>query len=117
LLAEQTADQLDRSPRRPAALVQKWIEFDNIDGSDQPGFVQQLHDQMRFAVSRAARHRRPNSRRDGRIEKIDVETDMQHAVAGAHMFDEPADQHPDTKLVDLAHFRDANAARAQQVLF
>jgi hypothetical protein len=33
-----------------SALVQKWIEFDNIDGSDQPGVVQQLHDQMRFAV-------------------------------------------------------------------
>jgi hypothetical protein len=51
LLAEQTADRLDRSPRRPAALVQKWIEFDNIDGSDQPGVVQQLHDQTRFAVT------------------------------------------------------------------
>jgi hypothetical protein len=27
LLAEQTADQLDPSPRRPAALVQKRIKF------------------------------------------------------------------------------------------
>jgi len=29
-------------------------------------------------------------------------------VAGVHMFDELVNQHPDTKLVDLAHVRDAN---------
>ena len=44
------------------------------------GIVQQLHDQMRLAIGGAARHRGADAGRDRRIEEIDVERHMQHAV-------------------------------------
>ena len=44
--------------------------------------MQQLHHQMRLAIGRPARNRGADARRDRRIKKVNVQTDMQQAVAG-----------------------------------
>src|SRR6478609_11915146 len=80
LLSEQAADQLDRSARGATALVQERIEFDDVERSDHAGIMKQLHDQMRLAIGRSARHRGADSRRHTRIEEIDIEADMEHAI-------------------------------------
>ncbi len=76
--------------------------------------MQQLHDQMRLAIGGAARHRGADAGRDRGIEEIDVEADMQHAVARLDPFDHPPDQHADAELVDRAHVGDGDAALAHQ---
>src|SRR4030081_3740755 len=72
---------------------------------------------MRLAIGSAARHRRADPRRYGRIQKIDVEADMQNAVARTYPFDDPADQDADTMLVDRAHVCDGDAAIADELSF
>ena len=72
---------------------------------------------MRLAIGRAARHRGADAGRYRRIEKIDIEADMQHAVARLDPFDHPPDQHADAELVDRAHVGDRDAAIAHQLLF
>ena len=81
LQAEQAADQFDCDARGAAAFVEKRIELDDVDRSHQPRVMQQLHDQMGFAIGGAARHRGADAGCHRRIEKIDVEADMQHAVS------------------------------------
>src|SRR6202047_822592 len=71
---------------------------------------------MRLAIGRAARHGRADARRDLRVEKIDVEADMQDAVARLDPFDDPPDQDADTELIDRAHVRHCDAAIADQIL-
>ena len=80
------------------------------------GIVQQLHDQMRLAIGRAARHRGADAGRDRGIEKIDVEAQMQHAVLRPHALDDLADQHADAEFVDRAHVGDRDAALEHQLL-
>src|SRR5262249_52366087 len=53
--------------------------------------------------------------RDVGIEEIDVKADMQHAVAGAHLVDDAADQHADAELIDRPHVGDADLALAYQL--
>src|SRR3569833_4274189 len=69
LLAKQAADQLDRDTRGLAPFVEKRIELNDIHRTHQSGIVQQLHDQMRFAIGRAARDRSADAGRDLGIEK------------------------------------------------
>ena len=80
------------------------------------GIVQQLHDQMRFAIRRAARHRRADAWGHRGIEKIDVEAQMEDAVLRPHALDDLADQHADAELVERAHVGDGNAAFEHQLL-
>src|ERR1700722_6002511 len=72
---------------------------------------------MRLAIGRAAGHGGADAGRQMRIQKIDVEADMQHAVAGFHLVDHPSHQYPDTEPVDLAHVGDADAASPEQIFF
>src|SRR6266702_3815162 len=99
LLAEQAADQLDRGARGPTALVQEWIELDDVNRSYQSGIVQELHDQVRLAIGRSARHRGADARRDAGVEEIDAEADMQYPVARPHALDHAPDQHGNAELV------------------
>src|SRR5437016_6728598 len=115
LLAKQAADQFDSRARGTAPLVEEGVEFDDIDRSNQPGIVQHLHYQMRFSIGRATGHRGADAGRHAGIEKINVETDVQHAVAGFHLVDDAADQHANAELIDLAHIGNADAAAAQQI--
>jgi hypothetical protein len=39
LLAKEAADQFDSRVRRTAPLVEEWVEFDDIDRSNQPGIM------------------------------------------------------------------------------
>ncbi len=117
LLTEQAADQLDCRARGPTAFVQKRIELNDVDRSDDAGIVQQLHDQVRLAIGGTTRHGGADARRHGRIEEIDIEADMQHAIARLDAFDDAADQDGDAELVDLAHVDDPDPARAHQLLF
>src|SRR6185437_4996150 len=115
--AEQTADEFNRGVRGAAPLVEERVELHDIDGTDQPAIMQHLHDQVRLAIGRAAWHGGADAGRQSRVEKVDVETDMQHAVARPHPVDHAADQHPDPELVDLPHVSQADAAISQQILF
>ena len=72
---------------------------------------------MRLAIGGAARHRGADAGRHGRIQKIDIEADMQDAVLRPYPFDHPPDQDTDTELVDRAHVRNRDAAVADQILF
>src|SRR5882724_1692022 len=72
---------------------------------------------MRLAIGRAAGYGGADARRYRRIEKIDVEADMQHAVARLYLLDDPPDQNADPEFVDRAHVRDRDAAIAHQVFF
>ena len=78
--------------------------------------MQQLHDQMRFAIGRAARHGGADAGGHRGIEEVDVEADMQHAVLRPHPLDDLADQHGDAELVDRAHVGDGDAALEHQLL-
>src|SRR3954470_21699002 len=116
LQAEQAADQFDGNARRAAAFVEKRVELDDIDRAHQIRVVQQLHDEMRLAIGCAARHRGADAGRDGGIEKIDIETDMQHAIARPHTLDDLSYQYADTEFVDDAHVGDRNASLEHQLL-
>src|SRR3981081_106462 len=109
-LAKQAPDQFYRGARGTAPLVEKRIKLNNIDRPNQSGIMQHLHHQMRLAIGGAAGNGGADAGRQAGIEKIDVETDVQHAVAGFHLVDDPADQHPNPELVDLAHIGTAAAA-------
>src|ERR1700733_10145836 len=117
LLAKQAADQFDSGARGTTPLIEERVELDNIDGSNQTGIVQHLHHQMRLPIGRATGHRGANARRQMGIEKINVKTDMQHAVTGFHLVDNAADQHAYPELVDLAHVGNADATSPQQLIF
>ena len=72
---------------------------------------------MRLPIGRPARHRGAHTRCELGIEKIDIEADMQYAIAGLNPLDEAADQHADAEFIDLTHVRHADAALVQQILF
>src|SRR3954469_6580001 len=72
---------------------------------------------MRLAIGRSTRHRRAHARCDAGVEKIDVEADMQYAVAGPDALYDAADQYGDAEFVNLAHVDDPDPARAHQLLF
>src|SRR5882672_2065563 len=72
---------------------------------------------MRLAIGRAARYGGADARRYRRIEKIDIEADMQHAVARLYPLDDPPDQNAEPEFVDRAHVGDRDAAIADQVFF
>src|SRR5467141_3848975 len=72
---------------------------------------------MRLAIGRAARHGGADARRYRRIEKIDIEADVQHAVARLYPLDDPPDQNADSEFVDRAHVGDRDAAIADEVSF
>src|SRR5450432_3922460 len=76
----QTGDQIDEQNGGAAAIVEKRIEFDEIEARTQAAVVQHLHDEMRFAKRRAARHGGADPRGDSGIEKIDVETDVKNSL-------------------------------------
>ena len=94
--AEQAAEQFDGDTRGAAALVEERIELDNVDRAHQFRIMQQFHDQMGLAVGGAAGNGGADARCDRRIEKIDVEADMQHAVLRFHLLDHPPDQDGNT---------------------
>ena len=79
--------------------------------------MQQLHDQMRLAVGGAAGHGGADAGRHRRIEKVDVEAEMQHAIFRLDPLDDAADQHGDAELVEGAHVGDRDAALMHQLLF
>src|SRR6266850_3212882 len=72
---------------------------------------------MRLAIGRAARHGGADARRYRRIEKIDIEADVQYAVARLYPLDDPPDQNADPEFVDRAHVGDRDAAIADEVFF
>src|SRR6195256_1496636 len=72
---------------------------------------------MRLAIGRAARYGGADARRYRRIEKIDVEADMQHAVACLYPLDDPPDQNADPEFVDRAHVGDRDTAIADEAFF
>src|SRR6267378_3174733 len=72
---------------------------------------------MRLAIGRAARYGGADARRYRRIEKIDIEADMQHAVACFYPLDDAPDQDADPEFIDRAHVGDRDAAIADQVFF
>src|SRR6266700_6280206 len=113
MLTKEAADQFDCRARGATALVEEWIELDDVDGANQPAIMQQFHDQMRLPIGRPAGHRGADTWREAGIEKVDIKADMQDAVMRAHLVDDTADQHPDTEFVNRAHVGDADAAVAQ----
>src|SRR6202000_1340546 len=116
LLAKQASDQFHHAARGPAALVEERIEFHDIERMHDAGIVQELHDQMRLAIGRAARHRGADARRHFGIEEVDIKTQMQDAIYRLHLVDDAADQDADAELVDLAHVHDADAAKLDEIL-
>ena len=72
---------------------------------------------MRLAVGRPARDGGADARRDRRIEKVDVQTDMQKAVAGANPIDDAADRDGEAVFVQPPHVDDVDAAILQQPPF
>src|SRR5215212_2036498 len=72
---------------------------------------------MRLAVGRSAGYCRPDTGSQIGVDEINVETDVEHAITGFHLFDHAADQHPDAELIDLTHISKTDAALAQQILF
>ncbi len=54
----------------------------------------------------------PDTRRYIRIEKIDIETDMQQAVSGADRVEHPAHDRRHTLFVERAHVEDVDAVLA-----
>jgi hypothetical protein len=77
--------------------------------------LQHLHDQVRLAERGTARDGGSGAGRELRIEEIDVQADMDEAVAPARLVDDAAHQHRGTELVELAHVDNVDAARLQQV--
>src|SRR5271166_6261946 len=88
LPAEQARGQVDQQERAFGPLVEEGVELNKIERRLKAGFIQKLHHQMRLAVSRPAWNCGADTRRDRRIEKVDVQTDMQQAVSGAHPIDD-----------------------------
>ena len=80
LNVRQVRVELDPARLRAAALVEKRVEFDQIEAGDAAAVMQHLHDQMRLPECRAPRHGRADARRHVRIEEIDVEAHMQKGI-------------------------------------
>src|SRR6476469_10450767 len=72
---------------------------------------------MRLAIGCASLHRGADAGRDRGVQEIDVEAEMQHAVARSDPFYHPADQHADAEFVDRAHIGDCDASIAHENLF
>jgi hypothetical protein len=79
--------------------------------------VQQLHDEVGFARGRATGHSGADARGNRRIQKIDIEADVQDAVLRPYPVDHPADQHADAEFVDRTHIRNRDVAITDEVLF
>jgi hypothetical protein len=77
--------------------------------------VQHLHDEMRLAIGEAAGHVGADAWRDGRVEGVEVEAHVQHAVAGRDPLQDTAHEHARAVLVDEAHVHHVDAARHQEV--
>src|SRR5712664_570607 len=72
---------------------------------------------MRLAIGRAAWYGGADARRYRRVEKIDIEADVQHAVARLYPLDGRPDLNDDPEFVDRAHVGNRDAAIADQVFF
>ena len=71
---------------------------------------------MRLPVGRPAGYSGADAGSNRRVKEIDVEAHMQHAIAGAHLVDDAADQHANAELIDRPHVGNVDAAVAQQLL-
>src|SRR5579864_8488158 len=70
LPAEEAGDEIDQEAGAPAPLVQERIELDDVERADEARIVEHLHDEMRLAISRPARHGRADAGRQRWIKEI-----------------------------------------------
>src|ERR1700730_10279257 len=75
-LAEQRADQTDGKARGHVVVVESGVDLGQLHGMRDPAFCQHLHGEVRLAICQSARHGCSSPRRHGRIDRIDVETDV-----------------------------------------
>ena len=71
--AHETCAQIDHQSGCPSSVIEIWIEFDQIDGSDEATVAKELHDEMSFAECRATWHGCSNSGRNIGVKKINIE--------------------------------------------
>jgi len=95
-------------------IIQRRIQLDEVEGSDQTAVMQEFHDQMRFVESRTAWNRRADGAGYRGVEEIDIEADMQVAVFGRNTIEEARQRRLDPMLVDRAHIIDFNPKRCDQ---
>ena len=109
LAPEQGGGEIGDEFCRSATMIEERVEFDEIERCDAAAFVEQFHDQMGFAEGCAARHRGPDSGGDGWVEKVDVETDVEHGAFGLHFVDELLQWADHADLIEHAHVIDQHA--------
>ena len=63
--------------RRRVFMVQAGIDLSQIDAEQAAGFGHHLHQQVRFAVSQAARDGRADAGRLGRVNGVHVEAEAE----------------------------------------
>src|SRR3546814_7229689 len=114
LAAHETVGKIDKQVRGAAALVEKGIKFHKVETVDEAAVVQHLHHQMSLSDSGTARNRRADSRRDARIEKIDIQTDMQQATRPGDAIEEGAQQHSNAVLIDRTNVMERNIGNTER---
>jgi hypothetical protein len=111
-LAEKAGGQLDQQLGAGAAHIEKGIEFDDIHGADNAGLKEQLHAEMRFTIGCPSGNRGADARRQRRVEKIDIEADMQMAARRPHRVNDRFQRRHDAAFVDRPHIDHIDTAPA-----
>ena len=113
LLPERARDELDRRQRGRVLAVEDRVHLDDLERAREPGLGDELEREVRLAIRETAAHRRADARRDLRVERVEVERDVDEVRAG-NAVERLPHRALDADPVDLAHREDADARVAQE---
>src|SRR5215831_3269668 len=123
-LAEQGLDVVYGECRGAIVHIEGGIQLDHIERGEAMRVGDHLHAQLRLAIGGTTEYARADSRRDLRVQKIDIEADVQvgvaieaaeclfHSLSHAHLVDVAHVEHVQPLLVHEALLARIDAAHA-----
>src|SRR5688500_8697948 len=100
---EQTCDKLSDGAGASTVGVKQGVDFDDIEGANEPRLVEHLHHQASFREGYAASYRHIDAGDNCRVYEISVQANVQRSVALCHSLKNAPYWCADPLLLDRAH--------------
>ena len=100
---EETGDELGDGSGTSTVSIKQRIELGNVEGPNEAGVLQYLHDQACVGVGDTTGHWNIDSRDKCWVSEVGIQTHMQHAAMFCDGLQNAPDWSSDAALSDLAY--------------
>jgi hypothetical protein len=105
---EETSDELCNGARTSTIGIERRVKLGNVEGDDEAGLSQHLHNQECLCISDTASHRHIDGRDKGGVYEVGIQAHMQDAALRHRVKNTPY-QCNNAVLPDLTHINHVDA--------